>query len=121
MPPIILFSESDSLGRTQVTSWLWNTWEIASNSLSKMKLLALWMIWGRSGSYFKLFEFLEKEAYPKLKSRGLNTQAFIISNDLLVANITEKLMELFSRLNIKAQTFTDFDEAKTWLKEKTDA
>jgi hypothetical protein len=53
-----------------------------------------------------------------LKERGLSTQAFIISDDLLIANITEKLMDVFSRLNINAQIFTDFEEAKTWLKKK---
>ena len=70
------------------------------------------------GSYFKLFEFLEKEAYPKLKSRGLNTQAFIISEDILIAHVTDKLMDMFSRLNIKAQIFTEIKEARTWLLEQ---
>ena len=70
------------------------------------------------GSYYKLFEVLESVAYPKLKARGLSTQAFIISDDLLIANVTEKLMEMFGRLNISAQIFTEFDEAKAWLKEK---
>ena len=70
------------------------------------------------GSYFKLFEFMEKEAYPKLKSRGLNTQAFIISEDILIAHVTDKLMDMFSRLNIKAQIFTEIKEARTWLLEQ---
>lgn len=69
------------------------------------------------GSYYKLFEFLEKEAYPNLKSRGMITQAFIVSDDLLIAHITEKLMDMFIRLNINARMFNDFDEAKVWLKE----
>ena len=67
------------------------------------------------GSYYKLFEFLESVAYPKLKKSGLSTQAFIISDDLLIANVTEKLMDVFSRLNIKAEIFTDIDEARIWL------
>ena len=70
------------------------------------------------GSYIKLFEFLEKKAYPKLKSRGLNTQAFIISEDILIAHVTDKLMDMFSRLNIKAQIFTEIKEARTWLLEQ---
>jgi hypothetical protein len=61
---------------------------------------------------------LEKDIYPKLKSRALNTQTFIISDDLITAHVTEKLMEMFRRLNISAQIFTDFDEAEAWLKEK---
>lgn len=42
------------------------------------------------GSYIKLFDLLENEVYPKLKSRGLQTQAFIISDDLLIANVTDR-------------------------------
>ena len=73
------------------------------------------------GTYFKLFDILEKEVYPKMKSSGLNTQAFIISDDLLIANITNKLMEMFVRLEITAQIFTDIDEAKIWLHEQVNA
>ncbi len=69
------------------------------------------------GSSYKLFEFLEHVAYPKLISRGLNTQASIISDDLLIAHVTEKLMAVFKRLNITAKVFTDIEEGRTWLKE----
>ena len=70
------------------------------------------------GSYIKLFDLLENEVYPKLKSRGLQTQAFIISDDLLIANVTDKLMEMFARLEITAQIFTNLEEAKIWLEDK---
>ena len=73
------------------------------------------------GSYYKLFDYLENEAYPKLKSRGLNTQAFVISDDLITAHVTGKLMDMFARLDMKAKVFTNFDEAKIWLKEKIEA
>lgn len=73
------------------------------------------------GSYIKLFDLLENEVYPKMKSRGLQTQAFIISDDLLIANVTDKLMEMFARLEITAQIFTDIEEAKIWLEDKVKA
>ena len=67
------------------------------------------------GSYYKLFDYLENEVYPNLKSSGLNTQAFIISDDLITANVTGKLMEMFARLNIKAEMFTEIDQGRAWL------
>lgn len=73
------------------------------------------------GSYIKLFDLLENEVYPKMKSRGLQTQAFIISDYLLFANVTDKLMEMFARLEITAHVFTDIEEAKIWLEDKVKA
>ncbi len=70
------------------------------------------------GSYYKLFDYLEYEAYPKLKSSGLRNQAFIISDDLITANVTEKLMQMFARLDITAKMFTNLNEAKYWLTEQ---
>jgi hypothetical protein len=67
------------------------------------------------GSYLKLFDYLENEAYPNLQSRGLNTQAFIISDDIITAHVTGKLMEMFVRLNIKAEIFTDIEQGRAWL------
>ena len=67
------------------------------------------------GSYLKLFDYLEKEAYPNLKSRGLNTQAFIISDDIITTHVTGKLMEILTRLNIKAEIFTDIEQGRAWL------
>ena len=67
------------------------------------------------GSYLKLFDYLERETYPNLKSRGLNTQAFIISDDIITAHVTGKLMEIFARLNIKAEIFTDIEQGRAWL------
>ena len=70
------------------------------------------------GSFYKLFNYLEKEAYPNLKARGLTTQAFVVSDDLLTTRVTEKLMEMFKRLNIKAEIFTEPGRAETWLLEQ---
>lgn len=56
-----------------------------------------------------------------MKSRGLQTQAFIISDYLLFANVTDKLMEMFARLEITAHVFTDIEEAKIWLEDKVKA
>lgn len=48
------------------------------------------------GSYYKLFDYLQNEVYPNLKSKGLHAQAFIISDDIITAHGTGKLMDVLS-------------------------
>ena len=67
------------------------------------------------GSYYKLFDYLENELYPKMKSKGLSTLAFIISDDIITAHVTGKLMEMFARLNLQAEIFTDIEQGRAWL------
>jgi hypothetical protein len=67
------------------------------------------------GSYYKLFDYLENEVYPNLKVKGLHTQAFIISDDIIIAHVTGKLMEMFDRLNIKAEIFSGINQGRAWL------
>lgn len=70
------------------------------------------------GSYYKLFDYLENEAYPNLKANGLNSHAFILSDDILTTHVTGKLMEMLEHLYINAEIFTDIDKARAWLKQK---
>jgi hypothetical protein len=70
------------------------------------------------GSYFKIFDYLEKEVYPKLLTRGFNVQAFIISDDLLTANVTEKLKNVLQKQEGKINLFRNYSEAEKWLEEK---
>lgn len=67
------------------------------------------------GSYFKIFDHLEKEIYPKLKSRGFNILAFVISDDLLTANVTEKLKDVLQKQNSNIKLYSSLDEAMNWL------
>ena len=70
------------------------------------------------GSYFKIFDHLEKEVYPKLKSRGFNVLAFVISDDLLTANVTEKLKDVLQKQNGNIKLYSNIDEAMNWLTDK---
>jgi hypothetical protein len=67
------------------------------------------------GSYFKYVELLAGDAYPKMKRKGLKYLAFIISDDILVKNVTDKLVDAIERLGLVVEVFTDFDEAEDWL------
>jgi len=69
------------------------------------------------GSFFKILEHLEKEVQPKLQAQGFNIQAFVVSDDLLTANVTEKLTEKFRSHKGNVKMFTDIDQANKWLLE----
>ena len=65
--------------------------------------------------------YLEEDVQPKLQARGFNTQAFIVSDDILTANVTEKLTEKFRNHQGNVKLFTDIDEANNWLLEMINA
>ncbi len=70
------------------------------------------------GSYYKFFEFLEFEAYPGIQRSGLHYLAFILSDDIIVNNVTKKLMEVIKRLKLEARIFTNSEEGLKWLGEQ---
>ena len=67
------------------------------------------------GSYIKYFDYLENQKYPNLQHQGFSHEAFVISDDIIVANVTNKLIEVLARLNITAKIFSDLDKARDWL------
>ena len=71
------------------------------------------------GSFYNLFNHLEKNVQPNLQKRGFNVQAFIVSDDLITANVAEKLVALFRKHNGIVEVFTDENLAKEWVFEKT--
>ncbi|MEN8248768.1 MAG: hypothetical protein ABFS32_07530 [Bacteroidota bacterium] len=70
------------------------------------------------GSYFKHFNFLEEDAFPAVKMKGFKYVAYLISDDLIIENVTHKLVEILRKLNIEAKIFTDPEEAESWLLRK---
>jgi hypothetical protein len=48
-------------------------------------------------------------------ARGFNIQAFLVSDDILTTNVTDKLVELFRRKKGDVKLFTEIDTAKEWL------
>jgi hypothetical protein len=67
------------------------------------------------GSYLKFFNFLEFEAYPGIQKAGFHCLAFVISDDIIIKNVTHKLMAVIERLALEAKIFTEATEARKWL------
>ncbi|MEN8248769.1 MAG: hypothetical protein ABFS32_07535 [Bacteroidota bacterium] len=67
------------------------------------------------GSFVKLIEHLGKEVQPELQARGFNTKAFVITDDLIINNLTQKLTDTFRQQKANVRVFNDIDIANEWL------
>lgn len=68
-----------------------------------------------TGSYNKVIEYLKNENFPKLKKLGLQSEAFIISDDIIIEYLTDKLSEILKTEQIKAGVFKDYKDAQSWM------
>lgn len=69
------------------------------------------------GSFLKILGHLEGDVQPKLQARGFNIQAFIVSDDIITAAVTERLYNAFRSHDGNVKIFTDPDEAEKWVNE----
>lgn len=67
------------------------------------------------GSYIKFFDYFQENAYPKLLTNGFRAHAIIISDDLIVENISKKLSKLHLQMGIESKIFTHLEKGEKWL------
>ena len=70
------------------------------------------------GSFAPVMEYLESSFYPVAIKSGLKAQAIIVTDDLIIKNLTNKLKAITSRFSVDARTFATKEEAMKWLKLK---
>lgn len=68
-----------------------------------------------TGSYNKVIEYLDKEGFPNIKKTGLVSEAFVISNDLMINHLTDKLVIILKNKQINVGVFKSQKEAKLWM------
>ncbi len=68
-----------------------------------------------NGSYNKVMEYFKSEGYPKIKKSGLIAEAFIISDDIMINYLTEKLMSVLKQNNVRCSCFDSEKEAHSWI------
>lgn len=67
-----------------------------------------------NGSFMKLMsEFREK--YPILRQHGLKAEAFVVSDDLMINNLVDKLCIQLNEIGIDTFVCTTLEEAENWL------
>ena len=68
------------------------------------------------GSFAKVFEYMKESYYPIAIENGLKSQVYVVSEDLIVANLGSKLKGLATSFKLKSEVFSDRAEAEKWLK-----
>lgn len=67
------------------------------------------------GSFKNIFEYLNQEYYPALKSQGLKCKAFIISEDIISNYLTNELVKDLKKQGIDAAIFSNRKSAGNWI------
>lgn len=67
------------------------------------------------GSFLKYMDYLESSFYPMAQKSGLRAQALVITDDLIIKNMSKKLEAISSAYSIQVRTFATSEEAIEWL------
>jgi len=67
------------------------------------------------GSFKNIFDYLNTEYYPALKSQGLKCKAFIISEDIISTYLTNELVKDLRKQGINAAIFSNTASAGNWV------
>ena len=67
------------------------------------------------GSFKNVFEYLNTEYYPALKSQGMKCKAFIISEDIISTYLTNELVKDLRKQGINAAIFSNTASAGEWV------
>ena len=68
-----------------------------------------------SGSFMKVMTHLGTEGYPLLIQNGLKAEAIIVSDDLIIRNLSEKLKDMLIGLGLYCEIFSTPESADVWL------
>ncbi len=67
------------------------------------------------GSFVKILSYLGESFYPMAIKSGLKAQAFVITDDLIIKNLTKKIAHITDTYDVQARTFATCEEAAVWL------
>ncbi len=67
------------------------------------------------GSYQRLLGYMEDTGAPLLIENGYIAQAQIISDDLIMKNLSAKVEKIMTSLSVNFKVFTDRKEGEEWL------
>ncbi len=73
------------------------------------------------GSFAKIFEYMKGTYYPQAVKSGLKCQGFVVSEDLIINNLSSKLKGMATSFKLNSDVFSDRRRAETWVKSKMQA
>ncbi len=68
------------------------------------------------GSFAKILGYVKDSYHPIAIETGLQSEVYVISEDLIIKNLGIKLKDLAILSNLKSKLFTDRKKAIDWLK-----
>ncbi len=68
------------------------------------------------GSFAKIFEYMKEHYYPAAIKSGLKCQGFVVSEDLIINNLSSKLSDMATSFKLKSKVFSDKNKAEGWVK-----
>ncbi|MCF6351761.1 MAG: hypothetical protein L3J06_02015 [Cyclobacteriaceae bacterium] len=68
------------------------------------------------GSFAKIFGYMKDTYYPVAVKRGLKCQSFVVSEDLIINNLSSKLKGMATSFKLKAEIFSERGGAEIWVK-----
>ncbi|MCF6351760.1 MAG: hypothetical protein L3J06_02010 [Cyclobacteriaceae bacterium] len=71
---------------------------------------------GVYGSYSKILGYMKDFYCPVAIKSGLKCQGFVVSEDLIVNNLSLKIKEMATLFNLKSKVFSERREAEAWVK-----
>jgi len=57
--------------------------------------------------------------YPSAVKSGLKCQGFVVSEDLIINNLSSKLQGMATSFNLESNVFSDRKKAEEWVKSNT--
>lgn len=75
-------------------------------------------ITGVYGSYVKILDYIRSVFLPKTKVSGIRFKAYVVSNDVIVAHLSTKLVEGDELNQIPSKVFSNLTKAEDWVGEK---
>ncbi len=68
------------------------------------------------GSFYRLMEYMANEGFPLLIKHGLRVYAQVISEDIIIHNLSNKVNNIGKELGIESKIFNDNNKAEEWVK-----
>ncbi len=67
------------------------------------------------GSYQRFLGYMEETEFPLLIEKGYRAQAQIISDDLIMINLSDKVEDIMTSLGVNFKSFKERSKGKEWL------
>ncbi len=68
------------------------------------------------GSFYRIMDYMKNDGFPLLIKYGLRVHAQVISEDIIIHNLSNRVKDFSKELGIESKIFTDANKAEKWVK-----